>query len=487
MLFNSYIFIFLFLPITLIGYYGLHYVKQRKLATAYLIVMSLWFYGYNNIHYLYVLIVSILLNYVLVHFMHKQQAKKIRKLWFITGIVLNIGILFYFKYYDFFMDNMNQLLEKDMPFLRLALPLGISFYTFQQLSYVIDSYRKECEEYSLLEYVSYVSFFPQLIAGPIVYHDELIPQFREEKNHKICYENMSKGIYSFALGLAKKVLIADVLSQVVNIGYVNLERLNTNSAIVVMIAYALQIYFDFSGYCDMACGIGYMFNVVLPVNFNSPYKATSIVDFWSRWHMTLTRFFTKYVYIPLGGNRKGILRRDMNVLIVFLLSGLWHGAAWTFVLWGLIHGLLNLLDKHFEAIVKKIPKAIRMVVTFLIVTFLWSLFRAAGFWEARELWHQVKLLSFGELYQPITEYFNGLISTTVLYRLGFKVWIRQYPGMLFYGFIVILLYAVCKMKNTQEKVAEFDYSWKKIVVITFLMIVSIVSLSQVSEFLYFNF
>lgn len=487
MLFNSYIFIFLFLPLTLVGYYGFHKLNQEKWASAYLIAMSLWFYGYNNIHYLYVLIVSILLNYCLVHVMRKNNQSLLRKIIFVIGLVLNLGILFYFKYYDFFIDNMNHLLKNDLPFLKLALPLGISFYTFQQLSYVIDSYKEECEEYSFLEYASYVSFFPQLIAGPIVYHDELIPQFRDVKNHRICYENMSKGIYAFALGLAKKVLIADILSPIVNLGYEHPYWLNTNSAILVMLAYSLQIYFDFSGYCDMAYGIGYMFNVKLPINFNSPYKATSIVDFWSRWHMTLTRFFTKYVYIPLGGNRKGILRRDVNVLIVFLLSGLWHGAAWTFVLWGLIHGLFNLLDKHIGKIYEKIPKNIRVVITFGVVTICWSLFRATSFGTAKMLWHQVFEQDFGGVYDPIIEYFNELISTTFLYRLGFNVIINKYQGFFVYGFIMLLLLAVFFMKNTQEKVEEFSYSNKKIVTITFLMMISIISLSQVSEFLYFNF
>lgn len=287
------------------GYYWLHRMKWEKAALGYLIAMSMVFYGYQNVRYLAILIASILCNYLLVLWMGKTKTPLRRRIFLAAGLLLNLGILFGFKYYDFFVENVNALFRTDYHFLRLVLPLGISFYTFQQLSYVIDSYRGECEQYSLLEYAAYVSFFPQLIAGPIVYHDELIPQLRDAKNHRIQYGNMSKGIYAFALGMAKKVLVADSLSKVVTAGYANIGSLNSISTVFVMTCYSMQIYFDFSGYCDMAYGIGFLFNVELPINFNSPYKAASVREFWDRWHMTLTRFFTKYVYIPLGGSRRG--------------------------------------------------------------------------------------------------------------------------------------------------------------------------------------
>ena len=337
MLFNSYIFVFMFFPLVVLGYYGLHRLGWKSAALGYLTLMSMVFYGYNSFEYLIMLIVSILVNYLLVRLMDKTGGVW-RRSCLLVGLLYNLGILFYFKYYDFFIENVNAVLDTDYHFLRLALPLGISFYTFQQISYVIDSYRGDCARYSFLEYAAYVSFFPQLIAGPIVYHDELIPQLRAQENHHIQYENLNRGLYAFALGMAKKVLVADTLSKVVTAGYANVEALNSVSTILVMVSYALQIYFDFSGYCDMAYGIGYMFNVVLPINFNSPYKAASIREFWDRWHMTLTRFFTKYVYIPLGGSRKGAVRTYVNVMIVFLVSGIWHGANWTFILWGVVNG-----------------------------------------------------------------------------------------------------------------------------------------------------
>ena len=316
---------------------------------AFLIGMSLWFYGYNNVYYLAILVVSVLSNYGIVTLMSRTKVEKKRLLLLWTGILLNIGILLYFKYYDFFIENINLCLKSSLPLLRLALPLGISFYTFQQVSYVIDAYRGDCKDYTFLEYAAYVTYFPQLVAGPIVYHSELIPQFRDLSKKKLCFTNISKGLYAFSLGLAKKVLIADTFSKVVTIGYGNVNELNTTSAVLVMICYSLQIYFDFSGYCDMAYGMAYMMNIKLPVNFNSPYKAVSLSDFWDRWHMTLTRFFTKYIYIPLGGNRKGNARTRLNILIVYLVSGFWHGANWTFILWGILHGIVSVFERivHF--------------------------------------------------------------------------------------------------------------------------------------------
>ena len=367
------------------------------------------------------------------------------------------------------------------------LPLGISFYTFQQLSYVIDYYRHDCDKYSLLEYAAYVSFFPQLIAGPIVYHDELIPQFRDEERKHLNAENFSKGIYAFVLGFAKKVLIADTFSKIVTIGYQSVGELNSSTIILVMISYSLQIYFDFSGYCDMAYGIGYMFNIELPINFNSPYKAVSIVDFWDRWHMTLTRFFTRYIYIPLGGSRKGKLRTYLNVMIVFFVSGVWHGANWTFILWGVLNGIANIIDKLLDRWTSQIPKAIRVIFTFIVCTFAWSLFRADSIEQARALWRGLFHAGWGSVYTPIVEKFNDIVEMQMLYRIGFSSLIDAYPGFLVFLFALLTMFACFIMRNTQEKVADMQYTNRKIGVIALLFIWSVMSLSEVSEFLYFNF
>ncbi len=506
MLFNSYIFIFLFFPLTIIGYYGLNHLKMYKAATAFLIGMSLWFYGYNNIYYLFILIASILINYGIVRGMFYFRDKKKQLIFLWTGVLLNIGILFYFKYYDFFIENINVAFKGNLPLLHLMLPLGISFYTFQQLSYVIDAYKGDCENYTFLEYAAYVSYFPQLIAGPIVYHSELIPQFRDLSKKKICYTNMSKGLYAFALGLAKKVLIADTFSKIVTIGYGNIAELNTPSAFLVMICYSLQIYFDFSGYCDMAYGMGYMMNIELPINFNSPYKAVSLSDFWDRWHMTLTRFFTRYIYIPLGGNRKGKGRTYLNILIVYLISGLWHGANWTFIVWGALHGIICVTERIWgdvcksvrstsdKALVPKTPpllshiaRILRMAVTFVFVTFAWSIFRAESLSQAWLLWQHLFTGGFGELYQPLTDKFQSLIEMSFLYRIGLGSLINSHPWLFITTFTGVILTACFTMRNTQQKATSLRLSTIKMLIVIILMLWSILSLSEISEFLYFNF
>lgn len=489
MLFHSYIFIFLFLPIVLFGYYGLHYLKQHKLALGFITAMSMWFCAYTGIGNLKVLLLNTLVNFMLVEVMARVKAKQGRKMLFIAGLFWNIGILFYYKYFDFFVENVNEVFKTDIAQLKLALPLGISFYVFQQLAYLIDSYRGDCEKYGFLEFAAYSIFFPKLIQGPLVGHVELIAQLRDEANHTLNYKNLSKGIYAFALGLAKKVLLADTLAKIVAIGYRDIPLLNTPSAFLVMVCYSLQLYFDFSGYCDMAYGIGLFFNVELPFNFNSPYKATSIMDFWDRWHITLTKFFTKYVYIPLGGNRRGTIRTYANVWLVFLISGLWHGANWTFVLWGAIHGLFSVIErfKLSKAVMARIPNAVKMVVTFILVTFLWSLFRAESVTQAMELWNRLFHAGWGEIYAPLTEAFHELIELKVLYRLGLSSMMTAYPSVLLLIFIIMALLACIFMKNTQEKVLSMKLSDRKIVVIVVLMVWSILSLSEVSEFLYVNF
>ncbi len=321
MLFNSYIFIFVFLPLTLCGYYGLHRLGSPVLAKIELILMSFWFYGYFNPSYLWIMCSSILVNYMLSQLLQKKwkiSGKKLQMLkngLLCVGLFFNLGLIFYFKYYDFFVENLNKVFSADFQLRHVVLPLGISFFTFQQISYMVDSWRGETKEYNFVDYALFVTFFPQLIAGPIVLHNEILPQFEDKKNWKIQWDNLAHGAYIFAAGLVKKVVIADTLSSAVAWGYGHLGRnLTSAEAIITMLAYTFQIYFDFSGYCDMATGLGYLFNIHIPMNFNSPYKATSVVDFWKRWHLTLTRFLRTYVYFPLGGSRKGEKRTYINII-----------------------------------------------------------------------------------------------------------------------------------------------------------------------------
>ena len=315
MLFNSYVFVLLFLPLCVTGYFLLNRFKAEA-ANVFLLGMSLWFYGYLNPNYLAIICSSIVINYLLCLMMRRfgkeTSAQGRRKGILILGILINLGILGYFKYADFFISNFNAVFRKDVGLLRIALPLGISFFTFQQISYVVDTYHDSASATDFITYACYVSFFPQLVAGPIVTQDEFLPQFQNPRNRKVNWDNVAHGSYLFVLGLAKKVMIADIFGQVVETGYTVIPDLNSPSAMFFIFSYTMQIYFDFSGYCDMAMGIGKMFNVELPVNFDSPYRAIGIADFWKRWHVTLTRFFTKYVYIPLGGNRKGQTLRERD-------------------------------------------------------------------------------------------------------------------------------------------------------------------------------
>lgn len=487
MLFNSYIFIFLFLPMAVIGYYWLHKLGKPRLALTFVVLMSMWFYGYNNAAYLFILAISIVLNYVIVRCMDKTLKKAQRRCLLALGLSVNIGILFFFKYYDFFVENVNAVFKTDFRLIGLMLPLGISFYTFQQLSYVIDSYMGECESYSFLEYASYVSFFPQLIAGPIVYHSELIPAFRDKVNHKPNYENISRGIYAFALGLAKKVLLADTFSKIVIIGYDNIGDLNSISVITVMLCCSLQIYFDFSGYCDMAYGIGYMFNVKLPINFNSPYKAASISELWNRWHMTLSRFFIKYIYIPLGGSRKGKIRTYINILIVFFVSGIWHGANWTFIWWGIINGIGNIFDRIFGRFFRWVPHAVKVVVTFCFFSFTCSLFRADSVGDALRLWKHLREPGDNMLYAPLTDAFNELIEVKMLCRIGFGNLVGELPYAPLMLSVAVAVLSCFLLKNTQEKTAGMKFNGREIITVLVLVMWSILSMSDVSEFLYFNF
>lgn len=487
MLFNSYIFIFLFLPLTLAGYFGLNLAGKYKASLIFLTGMSLWFCAYHNIFYLLVLVCSILVNYGIVSLMSAWRKESLRRLCLWAGILTNIGILFYFKYYDFFIENINGILSAHLPLLRLVLPLGISFYTFQQLSYVIDSYRNRDVSYSFPEYASFAAFFPKLIQGPIANHEELICQFRDLTRKKPDFANLSRGLYAFSLGLAKKVLVADTLSVIVDQGYGAIGALNGISAAVVMLCYSLQIYFDFSGYCDMACGMAKMMNLDLPVNFNSPYKAQSVSDFWDRWHMTLTGFFTRYVYIPLGGNRKGKARTCLNIMIVFLLSGLWHGANWTFILWGAMHGAASVLERILQIGKRKAPRILKTALTFLFVTFAWSLFRADSLADAGLLWSRLLNGGVGPIYQPLTDSFRDLVEISFLYRAGLGGVITRFPWLMLTLFMAAALLSCFAMKNTLEKTERMTFSGKKCFVVVTLMLWSVLSLSRITEFIYFNF
>lgn len=487
MLFNSYVFILVFLPLVLIGYFSFNHFKLYRLSSVFLLIMSLWFYSYFNINYLPIILSSIVVNYLFYKIFERSLPSWFRKLILLMALALNIGLLLYFKYYDFFFENVNAIFRTDFSLKHLILPLGISFFTFQQLSFVIDSYKNESPKYDFVNYALFVTYFPQLIAGPIVTHDELVPQLLDPQKRSINVENLSKGLYMFALGMGKKVLIADVFGNAVNWGYGNIEALNSVDALVIILAYTIQIYFDFSGYCDMATGMAKMMNIDLPQNFNSPYKSFTIIEFWKRWHMTLTRFFTKYVYIPLGGNRKGQVRMLANTLIVFLVSGLWHGADWTFVLWGGLHGIFNVITKTLKRFFEKMHPALSWIITFVFINITWVFFRADSISDAVTLIHKVCELDFGPINTNLVTVFELVeIETIASLVLGATLHnIHKYIYMA--GFFVIAYIILLGFNNAKEKMDTFKPTLRNSITTVVVLTWSIFSMSGMSTFLYFNF
>lgn len=498
MLFNSYIFIFLFLPTVLFGWYGLNKLKKYELAKVFLIGMSLWFYGYFNIYYLFVISFSILANYTLSHLMTLSKSKLTDRIGLIAGIAINLGILFYFKYYDFFIDNINYIFHRDYALRHILLPLGISFFTFQHFSFIVDRYKKNVEHCSLINYATFITFFPQLVAGPIVLYKEMIPHFEDLNNRRYNSRNFAKGLSLFVIGLAKKVLLADTLALATNFGFEQTYFLDTPSTLLVVLAYTFQIYFDFSGYSDMAIGLGYMFNIVLPVNFNSPYKACSVKELWQRWHMTLSRFFVNYVYIPLGGSKKGRLRTILNTIIIFVLSGLWHGANWTYIAWGTMQGLLVVWDNlalvgikgNKEKVSAKyhIPRWLGWFFTFSFFNLSLIFFRSKNITYAFQMYKNLfAFKNTGYIYKLAAN-----LDIPELYVIKQAISLME-PDMLSIAYVVFFLAAlaisafILTRKNSLEIVEENNYSSKFCWYITIIFVWSLISFSQVSTFIYFNF
>ena len=487
MLFNSYIFIFLFLPLCLAGWFGLNHFRKYTLAQLFLLGMSLWFYGYFNPSYLVIIIVSIVSNFLITRILSRTTSTALRKAEVVLAVVWNLGVLFYYKYFDFFIENINLLAHTDYALRHILLPLGISFFTFQQLSYVLDAYHQEVPRYTFLQYASYVAYFPQLIAGPIVTHDELIPQFMDPSKRRFDWDSFSKGLYMFILGLSKKVLIADTFGNAANWGFGNIGSLDTLNAIFVSLAYTIQIYFDFSGYSDMAIGLGKMMNFDLPVNFDSPYKACTVTEFWQRWHMTLTRFFTKYIYIPLGGNRRGTARTYCNILLVFLISGLWHGASWAFVLWGLLHGILNVVSRHFHSWFEKLPRALSWIMTFVFLDLTWILFRCENIPDALHFFRQLGTWRFGPICAELSSAFLLPEFEFVFSHIPFLRVFSLHPEL----FLLVLFGCAMALllipQNARWHMEQFHPTGWNLLGSIILIIWCIMSFSGVSTFLYFNF
>lgn len=484
MLFNSYIFILLFLPITLSVFLWLNHRQYTMAVIIWLIATSFFFYAWWNPIYLILLVASIGFNYSLAHFMIRQQ--RIAKLLLIMGIAANLSLLIYYKYANFFVNNFNWLTNTDFQLSPIILPLAISFFTFQQITYLIDTYHDDSASYSFWHYCLFVTFFPQLIAGPIVYHKEMLPQFTQKTFSQYQIERLSVGLTIFFFGLFKKVILADNVAVYATPIFTMAEQGQTIDFFMAWqaaLAYTLQLYFDFSGYSDMAVGLSRLFGIVLPINFYSPYKSINIIEFWRRWHITLSRFLRYYLYIPLGGNRKTESRRYFNLLITMLLGGLWHGAGWTFVLWGLLHGIYLIINHLWQEIIGKSTlhywqRPFAIIFTFLWVCIAWVLFRAESVTGA---WH---------IYQGML----GLQDFVLPEKIDGWLWIG---GLLFIVWFMPNVYQIMRLFNPvlptyadftiQTSYLTWQPTRKWAIILAVIATVTLLSLTRISEFLYFQF
>jgi len=481
MQFNSYIFILLFLPSLILGYYltGKFHVK---LSDMYLLLFSIIFYLYGSWKYSVILGISILGNHFLCVLLAKVDQKK--KIILVGDIVINVMVLFYFKYFSFFLDIVNDLIGFNFTIGEIILPLGISFFTFQQIMYVVNVYEGKFS-HRFFDYLTYILYFPKIIMGPLVEPKALIDQFKDPDLKRVNWDNISYGIKIFSFGLFKKLILADTFSKAVSWGFANTATSTAMDCFLTMLFYTFEIYFDFSGYSDMAVGVSRMLNISLPMNFNSPYKAISIRDFWKRWHMSLTKFFTKYVYIPLGGNKNGVAKTYINTMTVFVVSGIWHGANWTFILWGCLHGVLSVLDRIFENSQKKVMEAVRWFVTFLMINILWLLFRSESIGQWWSL--LVKMFTFQDMSISWGMLDSFLLPETTFLMRTFKMEtvnaaVRGFSMLLF----TLCAYVICLLpENNYKKLEQNNYCTMIMAAIAFVW--SFLCLSSESVFVYFNF
>ncbi len=393
MLFNSPVYIFLFLPPVVVVYFLLNRQRWVVAARIWLVGASLFFYGYWNPAYLLLIVSSIAVNF-LIGLKLQNMARDAQQstglgsqskalLW--LGIAFNLGLIGYYKYADFFIVNLNALSGAQIPLLQLLLPLAISFFTFQQIAYLVDCYEAKVSERDILRYSLFVTFFPQLIAGPIVHHQEMMPQFKSLRAKLAHWKHILTGCMIFSLGLFKKVAIADTFATWADPGFALVGNIDFFTAWGTSLSYSFQLYYDFSGYSDMAIGAALMMNIHLPSNFESPYKARGIQQFWRCWHMTLSRWLKAYLYIPLGGNQGSSARTHRNLLATFVLGGLWHGAGWTFLAWGLLHGLALIVQRLWRDTGCRLPGVLAWLVTFLFLNASWVVFRAESLESAQRL------------------------------------------------------------------------------------------------------
>ena len=505
MLFNSHEFIFGFLPLVFFAFFYIARSNQPA-AILWLSGASLFFYGWWNPRFVPVLITSVCFNYLtgLCLASLTQTNKHLAKAALAIAIALNLLVLAYYKYADFFLSAWDDLTGDNIPLLHIILPLGISFFTFTQIAFLVDVYRGIANEFSFRNYLLFVNYFPHLIAGPVLHHKQMMPQFKATTTFVPDSNNIAFGLTLFTIGLSKKLFLADTFGDVASPVFNTLAPGHYPKfflAWAATLAYTMQIYFDFSGYSDMALGISRLFNITLPVNFNSPYKAANIIDFWRRWHITLSHFLRDYLYIPLGGNRLGLVRRHINLLVTMLLGGLWHGANYTFLIWGGLHGIY-LITNHLwishttnplcqEASQSRLPRAFSVALTFLAVAVAWTVFRSPSLASAVGMLKGLFLLNGLSLPAGLASHLpsSKWIEPSGIIESGHFVFGPTSWRM--FGFAAIAATGIVWFApNSQEMIAN-RYLWlshrRMPIIVGIVLATCIVYLCRVSEFLYFQF
>ena len=530
MLFNSYSFIFLFLPVTFFGFFIVG-ARRHLYGAAWLTLASLFFYGWWNPVYVTLLVCSVVFNYrvgLLIARDDRPAWAPGKKALLIIGIAADLLVLGYYKYANFFLGTVNNLAGTHWSFGEIILPLGISFFTFTQIAFLVDTYQGKVKEYNFVHYALFVTYFPHLIAGPVLHHKEMMPQFANPQTYRRNYDHIAVGLTFFAIGLFKKAVLADGIAPYANAGFAAAasgQPLTLFDAWGGALAYTFQLYFDFSGYSDMAIGLSRLFGIRLPLNFDSPYKATNIIDFWRRWHMTLSRFLRDYLYLPLGGNRKGKARRYINLMVTMLLGGLWHGAGWTFVIWGGLHGCYLVVNHAWHALQERIGLASRpasrlgrfagRTLTFVAVVVGWVFFRAQTLDGARAMLSGMIGINGVALPTGLAGYLGSLRPLAESLGIGFTLGSGT-QFVLNYLWVIALFGIAFFLPNTQQFIARHDpallapvatpvaqrasgrfhgigrmMSWRPTrgwaVVIGVIFACGVLTLSSVTEFLYFQF
>ncbi len=474
MVFSSITFLVYFLPFVFL----LYHLTARRDKNGFLLITSILFYSWGAPRFIFVILGTTFLDFFLVRAMEKSEKESRRKAILVFSICMNLGLLFYFKYCNFFIENINEVLGffkiQPIRLLGIVLPIGISFYTFESLTYVVDVYRKVHKPLkNFWHYQLYIILFPKLIAGPIIRYHEIADQITD-RSAADTIDNKLSGFFRFVLGLSKKVFIANTMALVADSTFdVPVERLTTNTAWIGVLAYTFQIYFDFSGYSDMAIGLAKIFGFKFPENFNSPYTSQSITEFWRRWHITLGSWMKNYLYIPLGGNKGSKTRTYFNLWLVFLASGFWHGASWTFIFWGIYHGTFLVLDRLFLAkVFQRLGKIPAMLITFFLVSVGWILFRAYSLNHAWQIFRKLFEMNFETPPGYFTNHFlfyfflAFLFSFFAVFKRGEKI--QAYIFDIKAGLLGTALYSI-------------------LAVILFTLAVASISASSFNPFIYFRF